>query len=686
MELIKDPSIIRAYNEFVENMITRVPTTKFIGGLPITLEKKDMGTLVDKNIDGKYKYSVTQKVDGSRYLMYITSTPSDNNRKIYFIDRENKMYSLNNISRRGGTATASPLHENLSPSSIFYSKGKMLLDGELVFFDESGSSNTSLDPLSVKGVSFMIFDILYGPSWVNYTGVDGVKKIELGNDASMAGPIGGPMWTYLNRYDLLNSMIVPIVPTREGELPDFNPPLTDLFRNITWFNGELKPLYLIDSLSMYKINIYSLTSDQGGLQKDLSKLRRGYYELIGRMFKKPVSIFTKSPVKIDGLIFTPINAEYTIGPWNKPQNVQFKWKPPNEQSIDFLIKKTKNMNGGNHIVDLLVLKGNNNFVPFRVTNGFTAQGLIPSDKYNDVNNLQFKPDKSLKTFTIGEFVYIGNYFVLKNFRKDKLYPNAMRTASNVWNSIRQPVDINDIYYFINLATINKEQMRKVLYYIPEKTLTECKLLNTTGSLISQSDLAQINEQYAQFQKNKDYEFEFRLGNITQYNFDTNISIETIISSLTLLRTLNWVVSFNKYVDVFNDKLRTRYSYSDELKTFIAQSTINKISISNVDISLKEFYNLDVRSALSNEQIATKEETTDLSVPTSQKALQKERQTFMAPDRTFVIDATTIQHGTFKNRNFKGIGNKTYQLEVEILDRNVDLASVLKFVYYISKNV
>ena len=39
----------------------------------------------------------------------------------------------------------------------------MLLDGELVFFDHEGKSHKELDSRYVKGISFMAFDILFGP-------------------------------------------------------------------------------------------------------------------------------------------------------------------------------------------------------------------------------------------------------------------------------------------------------------------------------------------------------------------------------------------------------------------------------------------------------------------------------------------------------------------------------------------
>ena len=45
------------------------------------------------------------------------------------------------------------------------------------------------------------------------------------------------------------------------------------------------------------------------------------------------------PLKADGIILQPFDTVYVpYGPWNRYKNVQFKWKPSNELTIDFKIK------------------------------------------------------------------------------------------------------------------------------------------------------------------------------------------------------------------------------------------------------------------------------------------------------------------------------------------------------------
>ena len=42
----------------------------------------------------------------------------------------------------------------------------------------------------------MAFDILYGPISVEYSGPPGDKRLNIGSEGAMAGPIGGKMWPY----------------------------------------------------------------------------------------------------------------------------------------------------------------------------------------------------------------------------------------------------------------------------------------------------------------------------------------------------------------------------------------------------------------------------------------------------------------------------------------------------------
>ena len=106
MELFTDKKYEEQFHKLIKNFLAKnenYDINKFIGGLPVTLEKNDMFNLILKDKNEKYKYSITQKVDGTRVLMYIGADFSDTKgikqRTVSFIDRNMKTYTLRNDSR-----------------------------------------------------------------------------------------------------------------------------------------------------------------------------------------------------------------------------------------------------------------------------------------------------------------------------------------------------------------------------------------------------------------------------------------------------------------------------------------------------------------------------------------------------------------------------------------------------------
>jgi hypothetical protein len=707
MELIKDPRVIKEYDSVKENILRKERDT-FIGGLPITLERKDMITLTTG-------YTVTQKVDGTRVLMFVGPDMAERGsgikqRKITFIDRRNNFYSLTHQLSRGGTL----IHEKLPE----YSGTKLLIDGELIFFDDRGQSHDILPLESIKGISFMAFDILYGPISIDTEGVGHEKTVKIGSEGAMAGPIGGKKWTYSDRYEILHKLIVP------GYLNNFTPSLSGLFKNTNWFNIEIKPIYYINDITgegltnklkdlterlekikelekrsredlnqdevflvesledtessiarwkTFKGNLYSLTSNQGALQKDLVKSRKEYYSLIESSLGKKSGIFIKSPVKLDGLIFTPKDAEYILGSWNIPGNTQFKWKPPHDQSIDFLIKKTGKNLGEYGIVELLISKGKDNFEPFRIGNR-PAQGLIKKSDFSQVKDLRLNNKKS---FTIGEFVYNGEYFVLRNFRPDKDTPNAFFSAINVWKSIQNPVDINDLSLFLNIKQADKKKLKIILNYISRQQLLEC-IGKNRGLNFMELYMDKLNKQFTEYKQLEDSEFELRLGSITSSgSFSPKLSIHDHNNILGIMVKLNWSQQVFNMVDIQKDNHRTRYLYSDVFSNYIILNSIIKNRISNVDINLKKVFNFDVRSSLSTEKLNPQKVTSEES-----ETFHKERISFKEPSGILTVDITTIQKGTFNDRKFTSSGGKTYQVEIESLVKTGTLDPLIKFIEYL----
>lgn len=636
MELLRDKKVEEQFHTLVKKFLTKndeYDISRFIGGMPITLERGDVSSLLYKNT-----YSVTQKVDGTRVLMYIgynNATSGVKQRTVCFIDRNMKIYTIRDSVR------------SILP---YVNTPEMLLDGELVFFDKDGISHKELDYRFVKGVSFMAFDILFGPEDISISS-SGEKVI--GQSFSMIVPSDGKLktfeWKYINRYDILYKIIIP------GNFNKNEPLLTKAFKDTPWFNIELKPIYFMNILKEHRI-LYN-DSKTGYLQTLLSSGRKDFYtNVLQKMYNKPVNIFISRSVKLDGLIFTSSDTLYTIGTWNKFLTTQYKWKPVSEQSVDFLMKKTQNN------VMLYTIK---------------AGTIIPFQQ-NYKNVLVPVPTEDFKDNSIGEFTInnSGN-FVFKEYRRDKKDPNSLRTILNVVNSFNNPVNINDLYYFLNLGPNSKQaEIKKVLEYSSKTKLLQCIIKNKDIELLNPETYNTFLSMIKTSFENKDIELELRLGKLDKF-FNPNIQQDVFEGIINKLESFKYLKEDETFVDVYSDKIRTRYIYSKEFKAYILLESIIKNRISNLDMKLDDILNYDVRLAMSSE---TKIKEYNLEGD----SYKKYRISYTEPNGKFRVDLTTITSGSYKSRQFTEDNNKkTLQIEIELLKDTNDPNNILKFLTYLN---
>lgn len=606
---------------------------KFIGGMPITLERSDMSQLITKDPSGKLKYTVTQKVDGTRVLMYIGYDMSNGNsvkqRIITFIDRNMKIYTIRDSKR------------SILP---YVNTREMLLDGELVFFDADGISYKELDTSKVKGISFMAFDILFGPEDIS---VDSDNNKNIGQSFSFTVPSTGELktfpWKYINRYDILHKLIVP------SKFNKNEPILTTALKDTNWFNIELKPIYFLDSLKTHQV-LYN-ESSTGYLQRLLGTSRREFYtQVLQGMYGKQVNVYISKTLKLDGLIFTSEDTLYTIGTWNKFLNTQYKWKPVYKQTVDLQMKSVS-QNGAKLFVS-------------------RAREIVPfQQNFKDI--IIPKPD-NFKDNSIGEFSIEQNgRFKFEEYRTDKNTPNALKTVVNVINSFKNPVNINDMYYFINLGPKSKEsEIKKVLEYSSKTQLLQCLAKSGNIPVISEENFTKLTELISSSQ-NKDTELELRLGNIGRF-FNPKINVDTLDNIKAKLKLWKYTQIDEKFVDVYSEnKIRTRYLYSPDFKRYILSESIVKNRLANVDIKLSEIINFDVRFSLSTE---TKIKEYNIEG----ESYEKTRTSFKDLNGMFSIDLTSIQSGTFNDRTFtKDNTLPSFQVEIEILKNNINPNSIFK---------
>lgn len=198
------------------------------------------------------------------------------------------------------------------------------------------------------------------------------------------------------------------------------------------------------------------------------------------------------PYNLDGLVYQPIT--YNTG------LIDYKWKPPNKNSIDFYIEFLKNEENNQ---DLIVFDNTNDALkncPYKICHLYVGQTLNKNEEIpvlflkEEKNYICYMPLKDnevrdtqggiINDKTVVEFYYdldSTNINPLKwipiRTRYDKtesvikykrLFGNNLVTAMRIWRSILNPIKMSDIENFANGNSIdvknNKNNMTSQPYY------------------------------------------------------------------------------------------------------------------------------------------------------------------------------------------------------------------------------
>lgn len=636
--------VLSSYYDLIKTSILRQDKEEFIGGLPITLLRRHVINLLQKSrkYPGYSKYTVTSKVDGTRLLMFINEKDptDDSRRKVHFIDRSLKIYTLSNKEKHYLNSVRGP---------------KMILDGELVFF-KGGQSHYYLPSSDTDYLSFMVFDILYGPTSVKIEDIMMDTQPKYGSANAMAGPIGGKQWDYGRRYFILKNLIMP---TKDNA--DF-PPLSLEFADSNFFRIELKQIIYISELTGSGI--------VDSIHSSLATYRTEYYNFLSTKSdgKTLNDKLKKSKLEFDGLIFTPIDTEYVTENWNKFMNTQYKWKPPKEQTIDFYVKNTgktiklKGQVKDYRVVELYVLS-RGNLSPFNFED--SPEGLVEAQYI-------------VKDGTIAEFGFSDKYkkFMFNRLRLDKDKPNAWRTAETVKESILSPVNIN------LLPKLYNGDVESIAILASEYTTVQQRnrLLLCTGSLkfLSEPAMITIGEMLDFKQKTKESELEIRIGKIKGKYFNTNVSLSKYIDTNKLFDGMGWKNTVTNYVDASLDSVRTRYKFVHSIG-LIKLDSIVKESVSKLDISLSHLGSFDARIANSLEKQSDK----TVSFEEATRLTEKRRISYLDPNSVIRVDLTEVNLAKLIDSKITRVGSTEFQIEFEILSGS--MSSVVKFLeYYITE--
>ena len=157
------------------------------------------------------------------------------------------------------------------------------------------------------------------------------------------------------------------------------------------------------------------------------------------------------PYTLDGLIFTPFEEAYPFG--STTWNTQFKWKPAEENSIDFLLQH-KSATKYNLLVGNLG----------STTKEFAEIDILPG-------TLGESDKLPISDSTIVECVYRNDKWVVLKTRADKTIPNFITTAESVWKTIQHPIDVSAFgageaegYYTSQITSEEKKKSQSLRYF------------------------------------------------------------------------------------------------------------------------------------------------------------------------------------------------------------------------------
>lgn len=369
MSNLEKKAVIEEYK-----LLTNVPGQRFIGPMPVTLERKNMYS-VDVGFDTIMKdYTVTDKADGERYLLFISKTKS-----VYLINNRFNVRYMGCQSKKYAST---------------------ILDGEFITKNRA--------QIAVR--MFAVFDA-YFVDKNNISGISLTERIKTAQTIVDAG-----------------------------------------FKGDDGFEARVKTFY--------------------GFEED--------DVLAGAKIILDSNDSNTLPYYVDGLIFTPrllgVGAVIKGGVprFDRTWNKVFKWKPPHDNTIDFLVKIQQNIFGqdvvtqnaegeyqkmiqlyvgyqGKYTARITPIKYLEGTMTLAGLNEYSSEPFLPTDEvYKNISivllpikdgHIRCKNGDTILNESVVEFSYDLKTSTWHPYRvrADKTLGNDYQTAINIWRSIHNPV-------------------------------------------------------------------------------------------------------------------------------------------------------------------------------------------------------------------------------------------------------
>jgi len=359
----------------------------------------------------------------------------------------------------------------------------------------------------------------------------------------------------------------------------------------------------------------------------------------------------KFHLKADGLIIQPFDTPYvTAGPWNKYNNILFKWKPAEDQTMDFKIKIVNNNNW-----QLLTRSD----YPFTMP----GSGEPASYKPTDANKKQFKDGD------VAEFSYNvkTHKFNLYRARPNKL-ANSKDSVMSVFNFIFNPFTLDYITPIIKSMTVDPN-LKNILFGYSKSDLILCALKNNL--IFSKDEIKGIKGIYDLLNSNpKDTELEFRI--IKKGKKDSTVDksifnylLEYLISNYPPKESFTVDTSPQK-IDRFEPTLRSTYNSFEDLLSGNSILNETKQPIKVYFSQPSKFFNLQFKLSLARE----KKTSTVIGIEyirngiKSNNSIRTKKRYSFEIGSLWRIDATIVKSGfSIKEVQSK---NETYEIECEFI--------------------
>jgi hypothetical protein len=361
-------------------------------------------------------------------------------------------------------------------------------------------------------------------------------------------------------------------------------------------------------------------------------------------------------LKADGLILQPFDTPYVIfGPWNKYNNIQFKWKPLNDQTMDFKIKIIKP-----NLWHLLTRSG----YPFTMP----GSGEPASYKPTEFAKEHFKDGD------VAEFSFNKTIFKLVRARPNKT-ANSKDSIMSILNFIYNPFTLDFLKPMLETMIENNQNLKEVLMGYRQNDLILCALQKSL--IFNKNEIENIKKIYNLFKLSNNLELEFRI--IKKGKKDSNVD-KSIFNYFLDFLLINYPVVVSHTIDTSTQKrdrsdptFRSTYnSFEDILSgNSIINESKKQLKVYFSDQSV--FFNLQFKLSLSEENSTNK--VIGLTYDKTNNNIRIKHRYSFNIDGLWRIDATIVKSGyTIEDAKNK---NETFEIECEYIGKIISDEKFIK---------